>query len=70
MKTIDEIREFFDKHNIEIALVFVPSTINGEIQLRPELEMTFEQDGQHIYLDHFWEGRIKAYNLIPPKDRK
>ena len=58
MTTIEEIKEFFDKHNIEITLMYVNDS--------PELEMTFEDNlGQTVYLDHFWEGRIKAYNLIP-----
>ena len=58
MNKIEEIKEFFDKHNIEITLVYVND--------HPELEMTFEGSlGQTVHLDHFWEDRIKAYNLIP-----
>jgi len=58
MTTIAEIKGFFDKHNIEITLVYVNDY--------PELEMTFEDAlGQTVCLDHFWEHRIKAHNLIP-----
>ena len=62
---IQEIKEFFDKHNISIDLCY--ESCDGKI-INPHLEMTFEDSyGQTVYLDHFWEGRIKAYNLIPKK---
>lgn len=65
--TLKEIKEFFDMHNISIDLCYV--SIEGK--LIPQLEMTFEDShGQTVYLDHFWEGRIKAYNLVPKKGAK
>ena len=65
--TLKEIEEFFDMHNISIDLCYV--SIEGK--LIPQLEMTFEDSyGQTVYLDHFWEGRIKAYNLVPKKGVK
>lgn len=63
--TIKVIQKFFDEYNISIDLVYV----DREGKLCPELEMTFEDiHGQTVYLDHFWEGRIKAYNLLPKED--
>ena len=66
--TIQEIEEFFDQHNICISICYSDyKSLSGDPI--PELEMTFEDShGQTVYLDHFWEGRIKAYNLIPKKD--
>ena len=60
--TIKVIQKFFDEYNISIDMVYVDR--GGKPC--PELEMTFEDScGQTVYLDHFWEGRIKAYNLLP-----
>ena len=65
MKALDEIKEVFDKYNITIALVYCNGDMNN-----PQLELTYEEDGQYVYLDHYWEGRIKAYNLIPTREGK
>lgn len=65
MSVIEEIKEFFDKYNIEISLVYESKESEEAM-----LEMTFEDEyGQTVYLDHFWEGRIKAYNLIPKGEK-
>lgn len=62
-KVINEIAELFEKHNIDIQLVYVDNT--------PQLEMTFEDEhGQTVYLDRFWQDRIKSYNIIPKENEQ
>lgn len=56
MKAIEEIKEVFDKWNVSVNLVYVND--------KPRLDMTFEdENGNYVELDHFWEDRVKTYNI-------
>jgi hypothetical protein len=46
----------FGKWNVSVNLVYVND--------KPRLDMTFEdENGNYVELDHFLEGRVKAYNI-------
>ena len=63
-KALLEIKEMFDKYNISIQIVYNNKLSVGRCE--PELCMYFEDEsGLGLELDHFWEDKIKAYNLIP-----